>query len=100
VRFPEYRGPGTYFVSLDLQTSNPEPLPIEQDVELDVSVEGTPQAEPTPQRTPAPTATPAPAADDGGGGSAVGLVLAAVAGLLVGVALAAASRLGRHRRTA
>ena len=52
VRFEEYRGPGTYFVSLDLQTSNPEPLPVEHEVELDVSVEGTPQAEPTPERTP------------------------------------------------
>jgi len=98
VKFQEYRGPGTYFVSLDLQTSNPEPLPIEQEVEFDVSVEGTPQAEPTPTRTPAPTATPAAAGDDGGGGSAAGLVLAAVLGLLVGLALAAARRLGRPTR--
>jgi hypothetical protein len=65
-----------------------------------VSVEGTPQPEPTPTRTPAPSATPAAADEERGGGSAIGLVLAAVAGLLVGVALAAASRLGRHRRTA
>jgi Ca-activated chloride channel homolog len=100
VRFQEYRGPGTYFVSLDLQTSNPDPLPIEHEVELDVSVEGTSQPEPTPTRTPAPTATPAAADEERGGGSAIGLVLAALAGLLVGVALAAASRVGRHRRTA
>ena len=97
VRFQQYRGPGTYFVSLDLQTSNPDPLPIEHEVELDVSVEGTPQPEPTPTRTPAPTATPTPAAEERGGGSAVGLVLAAVAGLLVGLALAAARRLPRRR---
>ncbi len=97
----EYHGPGTYFVSLDLQTSNPEPLPVEQEVEFDVSVEGTPQAEPTPERTPAPTATATPAAaEERGGGSAVGLVLAAVAGLLVGLALAAWRRLARGRRTA
>lgn len=97
----EYHGPGTYFVSLDLQTSNPEPLPVEQEVEFDVSVEGTPQAEPTPERTPAPTATATPAAaGERGGGSAVGLVLAAVAGLLVGLALAAGRRLARGRRTA
>jgi Ca-activated chloride channel family protein len=94
----EYRGPGTYFVSLDLQTSNPDPLPIEQEVQFDVSVEGTPQPEPTPTRTPAPTATPTPAAEERGGGSSLGLVLAAVAGLLVGLALAAARRLGRPTR--
>jgi Ca-activated chloride channel homolog len=96
----KYHGPGTYFVSLDLQTSNPDPLPIEQEVEFDVSVEGTPQPEPTPTRTPAPTATPTPAAVEEGGGSAVGLVLAAVAGLLVGVVLAAARRFSGRRRTA
>jgi Ca-activated chloride channel family protein len=94
----EYRGPGTYFVSLDLQTSNPDPLPIEQEVRFDVSVEGTPQAEPTPTRTPATTPTPPPAAEERGGGSAVGLVIAGVAGLLAGLALAAARRLGRPTR--
>jgi Ca-activated chloride channel family protein len=99
VRFEEYRGPGTYFVSLDLQTSNPDPLPIENEVELDVSVEGTPQAEPTPQRTPAATATPPPA-EGRGGEWAAGLVIAGVAGLLVGLALAAARRLPQRRRTA
>jgi Ca-activated chloride channel family protein len=97
VRFQEYRGPGTYFVSLDLQTSNPDPLPIEQEVDLDVSVEGTPQPEPTPTRTPAPTPTPA-AVEERGGGSAVGLVIAGLAGLLVGLVLAAARRLGRPTR--
>jgi Ca-activated chloride channel family protein len=99
VRFDEYRGPGTYFVSLDLQTSNPEPLPIEHEVELDVSVEGTPQPEPTPERTPAP-ATPTPAASQERGGEwAAGLVIAGLAGLLVGVVLAVVGRLarGRHR---
>lgn len=97
VRSREYRGPGTYFVSLDLQTSNPDPLPIEHEVELDVSVEGTPRAEPSPTRTPAPTATPV-TQEGGGGGSALGLALAAVAGLLVGLALAAARRPGRPTR--
>jgi Ca-activated chloride channel homolog len=96
VRFEEYRGPGTYFVSLDLQTSNPEPLPIEHEVEFDVSVEGTPQAEPTPERTPAPTATPTAAAEDRGGDWAAGLLFAGLAGLLVGVALAAGRRLTRR----
>jgi hypothetical protein len=94
----EYRGPGTYFVSLDLQTSNPDPLPIEQEVEFDVAVEGAPQAEPTPQRTPAPTATPTPVAEERGGDWAAGLVIAGLAGLLVGLALAAARRLGRPTR--
>jgi Ca-activated chloride channel family protein len=94
----EYHGPGTYFVSLDLQTSNPDPLPIEQEVQFDVSVEGAPQAEPTPTRTPVSTATATPAAQERGSGSAVGLVLAAVVGLLVGLGLAAARRLGRPTR--
>jgi len=101
VRFDEYRGPGTYFVSLDLQTSNAKPLPIENEVELDVSVEGTPQPEPTPERTPAPAATPTPApAHDGGGAWAAGLLPAALAGLLVGLAVAVARRLAARRRTA
>jgi Ca-activated chloride channel family protein len=100
VRFDEYRGPGTYFVSLDLQTSNAEPLPIENEVELDVSLEGTPQPEPTPERTPAPTATPGSAAEERGGSWAGGLVIAGLAGLLAGLALAAVRRLPRRRHTA
>ena len=90
-----YRGPGTYFVSLDLQSSNPQP--IEVPVDFEVAVEGAAQPE-RPERTPVPTASATPArVPEREGAWAAGLVFAALAGLLLGLALAAARRLGRRR---
>jgi Ca-activated chloride channel homolog len=98
---PRYRGPGTWYVAI-----NPEPGASTQKVELpitlDVDVTGTAQPEPAAAtaRPAAPKAAApagAPAAEDGGPGAIV-YVLVALAGLVAG--LAAVLLRGRVRRAA
>jgi Ca-activated chloride channel family protein len=84
-----YDGPGTWFVTLRLASTDTVPRPIEVPVELSVAVEGQPQAEPRPTRTPAPTATAAPEKSQTSGGTGVAALLAALVGLLAGLAVAA-----------
>jgi Ca-activated chloride channel family protein len=92
-----YDGPGTWFVTLTLASTDVVPRPIEIPVELSVGVEGQAQPEPRPTRTPAPTATPAAEEDEDSSGTGVGALLAALVGLLAGFAAAALSMRGRAR---
>jgi Ca-activated chloride channel family protein len=86
-----YDGPGTWFVTLSLASTDTAPRPIEVPVELSVAVEGQAQAEPTPTRTPAPTSTPAPEKSSRSSGTPLGALLAALLGLLAGLGIAALS---------
>jgi hypothetical protein len=95
-----YRGPGTWYVSMFLTTTDDRPRRIEFPVRLDVEVMGEPQPETEPEPTPEATASPAPedeesAGDDGGGTSIVSILGLGVAGLVVGLVGGAA--LGRRR---
>jgi hypothetical protein len=92
-----YDGPGTWFVTLTLASTDTVPRPIEVPVELSVAVEGRPQAEPRPTRTPAPTSTPAPEKSQSSSGTGVGALLAGLVGLLAGLGVAALSMRGRAR---
>jgi hypothetical protein len=91
-----YRGPGVWYVSLYLPTSDEEPRRREFPVALELEVIGEPQEDAAPDPTPAPerTATPAPAGggEDGDGapvGAALGVGGAGlVAGLAAGLLLA------------
>jgi Ca-activated chloride channel family protein len=92
-RFGGYSGPGAWFVKLTLRSTEATPDPVEVPVEFDVAVEGTPAPEPRPSATPAPTRTPAPVKPAERGGTwAAGLLIAALAGLLVGLAIAVLAR--------
>jgi Ca-activated chloride channel family protein len=96
-----YRGPGVWFVSFDLKSFAATPAPIEVPVDFDIAVEGTPQPEPRADRTPAPASSPtaAPAQQESrSGSSGTGLVIAGLAGLLAGLALAAVSSWRSSRR--
>jgi Ca-activated chloride channel homolog len=86
--------PGRWLVQLRLETGDMEPVavPVELGVQvLEPNEEAGQAKEPGEAATPAPSATPTPsakpeAADDGGGGSGLGLVLPGVAGLAIGLA--------------
>jgi hypothetical protein len=85
-----YRGPGTWYVSLFLTTTDERPRRIEFPVQLDVEVMGEPQPETEPEPTPEATPTPPPddesPEDGGGGGTSLGAILGlGVAGLVVGL---------------
>jgi Ca-activated chloride channel family protein len=91
--FGGYSGPGAWFVKLTLRSTEETPDPVEVPVDFEVAVEGAPAPEPRASATPAPTRAPAqkePA--ERGGTWAAGLLIAALAGLLVGLAIAALAR--------
>ena len=94
-----YEGPGVWFATFTLRSVKEVPPPVEQPLEFSVAVEGRPQPEPRPSPTPATTATPTPASGGGGDGGVGALVLAGLAGVLVGLALAVGSgvRIARRR---
>ena len=97
-----YRGPGTWYVSLYLSSTEQDPPKIEVPVDMKLQVIGDPQPDPSPEPTVA-KATPAPADNDSGGGTSLGAILAVgLGGLAVGAALgvAAAALTRRRRRTA
>jgi Ca-activated chloride channel family protein len=79
-----YRGPGTWFVSLFLSTTDDEPARVEFPVELEVERIGSPQPDPRPDPGPRRTA-PRAAAEDDGGTSTAAVVGAGAAGLLAGL---------------
>jgi Ca-activated chloride channel family protein len=96
-----YRGPGIWYVSLYLSSTDQDPARVEVPVNLELEVQGEPQPDPSPEPTPA-EATPAPDSEESGGGDdgpspvavlAVGLV-AAVVGAGVGALLARRPRRG------
>jgi hypothetical protein len=92
-----YRGPGTWYVSLFLTTTDDRPRRIEFPVRLDVEVIGEPQPETEPEPTPASTPEPTPeqGSEDGGGGTSLGAILGlGLLGLVVG--LAGGAVLGRR----
>ena len=88
-----YRGPGVWYPSLYLSSTQRRPAKVEFPVELELEVIGEPQPDADPEPTPA-KATPAPepeAEEDGGasagaiaGIGALGLAVGLVAGLVGG----------------
>jgi hypothetical protein len=94
-----YRGPGTWYVSLYLANSEQEPPPVEIPVNLELGVQGSPQRDPSPEPTPA-KAAPKPSQEDSGGDgpSLLAVIGLGLAGALVG--LAAGALLGRRPRPA
>jgi len=97
-----YRGPGTWFVSLYLSSTEQDPPRVEVPVELELEVIGEPQPETQPDPTPAePTPPPGGEPDAGGddGGPSPGALLGiGLGGLVVGlVGGGAAARAGRRR---
>jgi Ca-activated chloride channel family protein len=95
-----YRGPGTWYVSLYLSSQEEEPARVELPVDFEVEVMGEPQPDAEPEPTPAEP-TPSPEREqegsDGGGPSAGALLGTGVGGLLAG--LAGGALLGRRRST-
>jgi hypothetical protein len=99
----EYRGPGTWYVSLHSVRSNEREEFAELPVEITLAAEGdaVPE-EPDPTPTPTPSATPAPEAtpgdDDGGdgGGGPSPLAVLALGALGLGVGLVAGRALARR----
>jgi len=94
-----YRGPGTWFVSLYMSSNEPDPPRVEIPVDLGIKVIGTAQPDPEPEKTPA---KPTPAASGGGddGETSIGTVIGVgLAALVVGGVLgaAAAALTGRRR---
>jgi Ca-activated chloride channel homolog len=91
-----YRGPGTWYVSLYLSSTQEEPARVEVPVNFELEVQGTPQPDASPEPTPA-EATPAPAEEDdsGGGTSLVAVIGLGLVGVLVGLLVGAL--LGRRR---
>jgi Ca-activated chloride channel family protein len=97
-----YRGPGTWYVSLYLTTSDDRPRRIEFPVQLEVEVIGEPEEDPAPEPTPAPPAeeeAPEGEESDGGDGTSLAAVLGiGAAGLAVGLVGGAAAGLRGRRR--
>jgi hypothetical protein len=96
-----YRGPGTWYVSLYLSSTEQDPARVEVPVNFAFDVQGTPQPDASPEPTPA-KAAPAPSedsGDDGGGPSLVAVVGLGLVGVVVGLGLGAlfAARRGRPR---
>jgi Ca-activated chloride channel homolog len=94
-----FRGPGTWYVSLFLPTTDERPRRVEFPARFEIEVMGEPQAD--PERDPTPAATPAPAEPEDGsredGGTSLGAVLGlGAAGVVVGLAGGAVA--GRRRR--
>jgi Ca-activated chloride channel family protein len=82
----DYTGPGVWYPSLYVTSTQRRPAKVELPVELELEVTGDPQPDASPEPTPAEaTPTPEPEAEDEGGGPS-GLAIAGVglAGLLVG----------------
>lgn len=94
-----YRGPGTWYVSLYLSSTEEEPARVEVPVNFSLDVQGSPQPDASPEPTPGKAAA-APSdddsGDDGGGPSLVAVVGLGLVGVLVGLALGAL--LGRRSR--
>lgn len=88
-----YTGPGAWYVSFHLPSGEEKPTPVEVPVDFEVAVEGAPLPEPRPASVPRAAPTAVPAAHDNRGGVWVpGLLVAGLAGLLVGLGLAVAGR--------
>jgi predicted lipid-binding transport protein (Tim44 family) len=78
---------------MTLRSTEDKPDPVEVPVDFEVGVEGTPAPEPRPSATPAPTRAPTPVEPAERGGTwAAGLLIAGLAGLLLGVGIAALAR--------
>ncbi len=95
-----YRGPGTWYVSLYLHSTEQDPARVEVPVNLSLEVQGEPQPDASPEPTPA-EATPAPSeSDDGGGGTSIVAVIGiGLVGVLAGLAIGAVLA-GRRPRAA
>ncbi len=92
-----YRGPGIWYVSLYLSSTEEDPARVEVPVNLTLEVQGSPQPDASPEPTPA-KATPAPSKDSDSGGdgpSLVAVIGLGLVGVLVGLALGAL--FGRRR---
>jgi Ca-activated chloride channel family protein len=101
--FSSYGGPGVWYVSLYLPTSDEEPRRREFPVALELEVLGEPQEDAAPDPTPGPERTPSPApagsgGDDGDGAPVAAAVGVGGAGVLAG--FAAGALLARRRRPA
>jgi Ca-activated chloride channel family protein len=90
-----YTGPGTWYLSLYLTSTEVDPARVEFPVDFELEVIGEPQPDASPERTPA-KATPAPQPEGDGGGGTSGATMAGIglAGLLVG--LLGGGLLARH----
>ncbi len=81
-----YTGPGVWYVSLYVPTTELEPAKVEFPVGFELELIGDPQPDASPEPTPA-RAGPAPEAegDPGGGTSSAAVAGIGLAGLLVGL---------------
>ena len=92
-----YRGPGTWYVSLYLPTNQVKPARVEVPVDFELEVIGEPQPDASPEPTPAEaTPAPAPEKDDSGGGTSLAAVIGVGLACVV-VGLVAGALLGRRR---
>jgi Ca-activated chloride channel homolog len=84
-----FRGPGVWYPSLFLSSTERRPAKVEFPVEFELEVIGDPQPDASPEPTPAeptPTATPEGDDDDEGGGTSAAAVAGiGLLGLLVGL---------------
>jgi Ca-activated chloride channel family protein len=91
--FTSYGGPGVWYVSLYLPTSDAEPRRREFPVALEVEVLGAAEDDPSPDPTPGAERTPAPAdrgeEDDGGGAPVAAAIGVGGVGVLLGFAVGA-----------
>jgi len=83
-----YFGPGVWYPSLYLSSTERRPDKVEFPIELELEVIGEPQPDADPEPTPAKaTPTPEPEAEEEGGGPSAGAIAGVgLAGLLVGLA--------------
>jgi Ca-activated chloride channel family protein len=81
-----YLGPGVWYPSLYLSSTERRPDKVEFPIELELEVIGEPQPDADPEPTPAKaTPTPEPEAEEGGGTSAAAIAGIGVVGLVVGL---------------
>ncbi len=93
-----YRGPGTWYVSLYLSSTEQEPARVEVPVDFELEVIGEPQPDAQPEPTPAeaePTPEPESSGEDGGPAPAT-VLATGLGGALLG--LLGGGLLGRRRR--
>ena len=83
-----YEGPGVWYVSLYLSSTELEPAKVEFPVVFELEVIGDPQPDASPEPTvaePTPAPEPEGSSDDGGGTSPGTIAGIGLAGLLVGL---------------